>query len=553
MARQGSGSRFTAPRRGLSRRGLLRTAGLGTGAAAFLAACSSGGSGESADQANVDTSARAPGATATAAASDVKPGGELIYAAARDVTTLDSHVGTFGDEVYVYYGLFDSSLTYSDEAQLRPNLAESFEQPDNTTIVFKYRTGATFHDGTPFNGAVAKANYDRYLDPATGTSGAASLSKKLAKYETVDDRTVRFTLTQPDAIALTSVGGIRMISPPTVERLGKDIARNPVGTGPFKFKEWLKDDHLTMTRNEAYWNAGKAPVRVPRVDTFTFKPIVEPTVMLSNLKTKNIHIAGAVQPVDFERTKAEQGVVAVQRRPSSTVRMYLNLTAPPTNDRRVREAINLAIDREAIGKASYFSLGTPAKSYFAPTHWMYPKDRPESKRDVAAAKAKLAEAGQPNLRVEMILPAAEPYRTVAQVLQASLAEAGITVQIKQLESSQFLEALKAKDGQLALDAIGARNDPDGFFSGNFKADSAFNFAGFNDPQFEKALADGLQLTDQEKRRALYLAAEQRLLEELPGIVLYNPPGLYAQLAEVQDYKVVDFVGGTYDIAWLKKS
>jgi peptide/nickel transport system substrate-binding protein len=184
---------------------------------------------------------------------------------------------------------------------------------------------------------------------------------------------------------------------------------------------------------------------------------------------------------------------------------------------------------------------------------MYPKDRPEPKRDVDAAKAKLAEAGQPNLRVEMILPAAEPYRTVAQVLQASLAEAGITVQIKQLESSQFLEALKAKDGQLALDAIGARNDPDGFFSGNFKADSAFNFAGFNDPQFEKSLAEGLQLTDQEKRRALYLAAEQRLLEELPGIVLYNPPGLYAQLAEVQDYKVVDFVGGTYDIAWLKKS
>jgi peptide/nickel transport system substrate-binding protein len=551
MTRQGT-AWFAASRRGVSRRRLLRGAGFGVGATAFLAACSSGGD-DNEGGVTTDTSSQAPGATATTAASDVRTGGELTYAAARDATTLDGHVGVFGDEVFIYYGIYDGSLSYNDEAQLIPLLAESFEQPDNTTIVFKYRTGVTFHDATPFSAAVAKANFDRYLDPATGTSGAASLSKKLAGYEQIDDRTVKFTLAQPDATALPSVAGIRMISPAAVEKFGKDLARNPVGSGPFRFKEWLKDDHLSMTRNEQYWNAAKAPVRVPRVDTFTFKPIVEPTVMLANLKTKSIHIAGAVQPVDFERTKSEPGVVAVQRTPSSTIRMYLNTTAQPTSDKRVREAVNLAIDREAIGKAAYFGLGTPAKSYFAPTHWMYPSDRPAPKRDVAAAKAKLKEAGQENLRVEMILPAAEPYRTVAQVLQASLAEAGISVQIKQLESSQFLEALKQKDGQLALDAIGARNDPDGFFSGNFKADSAFNFAGFNDPQFESALAEGLRLTDQEKRRTLYLAAEQRLLDELPGIVLYNPPGLYAQLAEVQDYKVVDFVGGTYDTAWLKRS
>jgi len=526
---------------------------MSAGAAAFLAACSSSSDSKSENRATQDTSARAPGATATAAASEVKAGGELIYATARDATTLDGHVGTLGDEVFVYNGLYDQSLIFNDEAQLIPNLAESFEQPDNTTIVFKYRAGVQFHDGTPFNATAAKANWDRYLNPATGTTGAASLSRKLAKYEQVDDRTMRVTLVQPDAIALASIAGIRMISPPAAERLGKDLARNPVGSGPFKFKEWLKDDHLTMTRNEQYWNAAKAPVRVPRVDTFTYKPIVEPTVMLANLKTRSIHIAGAVQAADFDRVKTEQGVVAVQRRPSSTSRMYINLTKAPTNDKRVREAINLAIDRDAIGKASYFGLGTPAKSYFAPTHWMYPKDRPAFRRDVTAAKAKLREAGQENLRLDMILPAAEPYRTIAQVLQASLAEAGITVQIKQLESSQFLEALRNKDGQLALDAIGARNDPDGFFSGNFKADSAFNFAGFNDPQFEKALADGLTLTNQEQRRQIYLLAEQRLLDELPGAVLYNPPGLYAQLDEVQDYKVIDFVGATIDLAWLKKS
>jgi peptide/nickel transport system substrate-binding protein len=537
----------------LSRRRLLRGTAIGAGAAAFLAACGGGGEDAAEDRATQDTSGRAPGATATAVASQVQPGGELIYAAARDVTTLDGHVGTLGDEVYVYYGLYDASLTYNDEAQLIPNLAESFEQPDNTTIVLKYRTGVQFHDGTPFGAQAVKANWDRYLDPATGTTGAASLSKKLAKYEQVDDRTMRVTLVQPDAIALPSTAGIRMISPPAAERLGKDLARNPVGTGPFKFKEWLKDDHLTMTRNEQYWNAAKAPVRVPRVDSFTFKPIVEPTVMLANLKTRSIHIAGAVQAADFDRTKSEPGVVAVQRRPSATVRMYINVTRAPTNDKRVREAISLAIDRDAIGKASYFGLGTPAKSYFAPTHWMYPKDRPPFQRDVAGARAKLREAGQENLRLDMILPAAEPYRTISQVLQASLAEAGITVQIKQLESGQFLEALRNKDGQLALDAIGARNDPDGFFSGNFKADSPFNFAGFNDPQFEKALAEGLTLTDQEQRRQRYLLAEQRLLDELPGVVLYNPPGLYAQLDQVQDYKVVDFVGGTYDVAWLKKS
>lgn len=536
----------------LGRRRALGLAALSVGAAGFLAAC--GGGDDDSGPPTGSTGAAIPSQTVapTAVASDVRPGGEITYAATRDVTTLDGHVGTFSEEVYVYYGLFDSSLTFNDGAQIVPNLAQ-FEYPDNTTIVLKYRPGVTYHDGTPFTARDVKANFDRYLAPATGTSGAASLQRKIAKYDVVDDATVRFTLTQPDAIALASIGGIRMISPAAIEKFGKDLARNPVGTGPFRFKEWLKDDHLTMTRYEQYWNTAKAPVRVPRLDSFTFRPIVEPTVMLSNLKTKNIQIAGAVQPVDFDSTKAQQGVVAVQRTPSSTVRMYLNTTAAPTNDKRIRQAVDMAIDREAIGKASYFGLGQPAKSYFAPTNWLYPKDRPAPKRDVAGAKAKLKEAGQENLRIDMILPAAEPYRTVAQVLQASLAEAGITVNIKQLESSQFLEALKNKDGQLALDAIGARNDPDGFFSGNFKADSAFNFAGFNDPQFEKALADGLLATDQAQRRPFYEAAERRLLEELPGIVLYNPPGLYAQLAEVQDYRVIDFVGATYDTAWLKRS
>src|SRR5262245_41838201 len=130
MRRDGmAGSTGGCPRRGarraISRRGVLRGAAMGTGAAALLAACSSGGT--SNDAATTDTSSRAPGVTATAAAADVKPGGELLYAATRDATTLDGHVGVFGDETYIYYGIYDTSLSYNDEAQLIPLLAESFE------------------------------------------------------------------------------------------------------------------------------------------------------------------------------------------------------------------------------------------------------------------------------------------------------------------------------------------------------------------------------------------------------------------------------------------
>ncbi len=548
----------------VSRRRVLHVAGLSAGATAFFAAC--GGNSSSNKSSATATKAAAPASpvagastpavkgSATAAVTAVVVGGNLIFAATRDVTTLDGHVGTLGDEVNVYSGLYDSSLTYDDNAQIIPNVADKFEYPDNTTIVLHYRANVAFHDGETLTASTVKANFDRFLDPATASPGGASLQKKLAKIEVIDPNTVKFTLTQPDATALASVGGVRLISAGAMTKFGKDLARNPVGTGAFKFKEWLKDDHLTMERFDKYWNAAKAPVRVPRVDVFTFKPIVEPSVMLSNLKTRNISIASSVQPVDFGSLKTDTGVTAVERTPSSSVRMYLNLTQAPTDNLKVRQAVDLAVDRDAIGKAFYFGLGQAARSIFSPTNWMYPKDRPIPKRDIAGAKAKLKEAGlDQGVKLDMILPASEPYRTIAQVLQASLAEAGMTVNIKQLESGQFLESLKKREGHLALDSIGNRNDPDGFFSGNFKADSPFNFAGFNDPEFEKALADGLLLTDQTQRRAIYQKAEQRLLDVVPGIFLYNPPGLYAQLKEVQEYRYVDFVGAVYDLTWFKKS
>ncbi len=540
--------------RPISRRYFVQMTGLGVSSAAILAAC---GGDDGADdntpatpQGELPTQTPAP--TALPAA-QVQVGGDLRYGASRDITTLDAHLGTLSEEVTVFSGLYPSSLSYSDDSQLIPNLAEKWEYPDNTTLVMTYRTSVTFHDGTPLNAEAVKVNFDRYLDPATGSSGGASLKRKIASIEVVDAQTVRFKLVNPDAVALSSIGGIRMISPTAITKFGKDLARNVAGTGAFKLKEWQKDDHLTMERFEGYWNTAKAPVRVPRLDTLTYRPIVEPSVMLSNLKTRNIDVAAAIQPVDFADLKSTSGIVAVERLPSSSSRMYINVNRAPTNDLRVRQAIGLAIDREAIGAAIYFGLGRPATSVFSPTNWMYPKDRAVPKRDLTGAKAKLAEAGQTSLTLDMVLPASEPYRSISQILQASLGEAGITVNIKQLESSQFLEALKAHEGHLALDAIGNRSDPDGFVSGNYKADSAFNFAGFNDPEFEKFLADALLLTNQEERRVLYQKAEQRLIDVMPTVFLYNPPGLYGQLDTVQEFKVVDFVGGVYDTAWLKKA
>lgn len=535
----------TPSRRRLSRRYFVQLTGMGLGSAVILNAC---GGDDSSKSSNTPGSAASP----TAKASDIVVGGNMRYGASRDVTTLDAHLGTLSEEVTAFAGMYPSSLSYSDDSQIIPDLAEKFEYADNTTLTLTYHTGITFHDGTPFNADAVKVNFDRYLDPATATSGGVSLKKKIASIEVINPTTVRFKLTNPDATALASIGGIRMISPAAILKYGKDLARNVAGAGPYKLKDWQKDDHLTMERFDAYWNQAKGPVRVPRLDTFTFKPIVEPSVMLANLKTRSIEVAAAVQPVDFSGLKSAQGVVAVERKPSSSSRMYINTKRAPTDDLRVRQAISLAVDRDAIGKAVYFGLGKPAASVFSPTNWMYPADRAIPKKDTAGAKAKLSEAGITNLSLDMILPASEPYRSIAQVLQASLAEAGITVNIKQLESSQFLDALKAHEGNLALDAIGNRSDPDGFVSGNYKADSPFNFAQFNDPQFEKALSDALLLTDQQQRKVLYQKAEQRLLDEVPTVFLYNPPGLYAQLDTVQEFKVVDFVGSVYDLAWLKK-
>lgn len=538
------------------RRRFLALTSLGASATAFFAACGGSSKEGGATSSTAGSSSASAGSTRapTAAASDVQTGGHLQYGASRDVTTLDPHVGTLGDEIFAYAGLFEGSLTYNGSAELVPGLAERFEYPDNTTIVMRYRPNVVFHDGESFSAQTVKANLDRYLAPATAAPGAAALTKAIDRIEVVDPTTVRFTLTQPDATALASIGLIRMISPAAIDRFGKDLARNPVGTAAFKFKEWLKDDHLTMERFPNYWNGAKAPPRVPRLDQFTFKPVVEPAVMLANLKTRNIHVAGSVQPVDAATLRSEPGITVVERAPSSCMRLLLNTTQAPMDQLRVRQAIDLGVDREALARAVFFGLGKPGNSAFPPTHWLYPKDRPAAKRDVAAAKAKLREAGLvQGAKVTMNVVAAEPYRSVAQVVQASLGEIGLGVEIRQMESGQALEALKRRDGHISISVIGNRSDPDGFFSGNLKADSPFNFSGFNDPEFERVLAEGLRVTDQKQRGELYRKAEQRLIDEVPAVFLYFISGLYAHVKDVQEFNLLDFVGGAYDATWLKRA
>src|SRR5438309_6346281 len=332
----------------------------------------------------------APG---VAAAQAPKKGGTLRVGFYIEAATMDPHFSGSKIDRQVYHNIYEPLVVLDANLGIKPGLAESWQQPDAKTLIFKLRRGVKFHDGTDFNAEAVKFNFNRMkTEPKSVRKGEVA---SIDTVDVLDAYTVKINLKRPDAAllaTLTDRAGM-MVSPKTAQERGSELERNAkgAGTGPFEFVEWIKDDHLIIKRNESYWNKQGGPY----LDRIRYRPIPDDTVKLQSLQSGEIDVIDYVQPRDVAAVKADRNVSVLDVPSLAAFAYQLNQTRPPFNSKPLRQAVAYALDLEQIVKGVWLNVGVPANGPVPPTSWAYDKSLPYLKRDLAKAKAKLAERGQP--------------------------------------------------------------------------------------------------------------------------------------------------------------
>lgn len=432
-----------------------------------------------------------------------------------------------------YEGLFQ----FDKDLVVKPVLAESYTVSDDAlTYTFKLRPGVKFHDGTDFNAEAVKINMDRVLNPENALIRHNQFSR-IERVEVVDPLTVRFVLKEPfgpfiNSLAHPSAG---MISPKALQEYGKDIGLHPVGTGPYKFVEWRQTDYIKGTRFADYWRQG-----YPKVDHVTWKPVLENSTRAAMLQTGEADFAFPM-PYEQANTLKDNANLEIVAGPSIILRyVALNMQHKPFDDVRVRQAINYAINREALVKVAFSGYASPAQG-FVPQGVAYAHKMDPWPYDPAKARALLAEAGYPN-GFETTLWGGYTNSTtlkVLQFLQQQLGQVGIKVSVLALEPGQRTDMVDAApDPQKA----GVRMYYIGWSSSTGEADWALrplltsdawppkfdNNSYYSNPVFDGYIARALVSTSDDEKRDLYRKAQELLYVDLPWAPLVTENVLYAR-------------------------
>src|SRR5579859_148335 len=526
----------------LSRRQFLRTGVLLSGGLALVVACAP----QAAAPADPASSAAASAATTPTR------GGTLRVGLSVDVVTLDPHLSGSKFDRQVYHNLYEPLFTLDEKLAIQPNLVESYQTPDPLTLIFKLRSGVKFHDGTDLNADAVHFNFDRMAnDPKSVRKGEVA---NIASTEVVDPLTIKLNLKQPDSsllATLTDRAGM-MISPTALQKLGADLGHDATGagTGPFQFVEWVPDDHLLLKRNDAYWSKTGGPY----LDEVRYRPIPDDTVKLQSLQAGEIDALDYLAPRTVALAKADSSLVVIDV-PSLAATWYvLNTTKPPFDNKALRQAVAYALDTEAIVKGVYLGVGVPANGPISPSSWAYDDTIKPVQRDLAKAKAMLAEGGQPNGFEFTFTIVNTPFGVQeAEVVKAQLAEAGITANVQAVDGAGQLNAGNNKTYQMTTYAWSGRPDPDGntfqFF--HTTPGVSLNWSGISNPQLDQLLDQTRQVSDHAERKRLYSQAIQILHDEAPAVFVVHPVEPKAMTPKLQGYTAVPDGMLRFKDVWLK--
>ncbi|MBB4003042.1 ABC transporter substrate-binding protein [Aurantimonas endophytica] len=502
----------------------------------------------SAAPAMAQDAAPAPAADAYTADPDAKEGGAIVITYKDDVATLDPAIGYDWQNWSMIKSLFDGLMDYvPGTTELRPGLAESYEiSEDGQTFTFKLRPGVKFHNGREMTAEDVKYSLDRVTNPETQSPGAGFFgmiegydavesgeADSLSGVTVIDPTTVEIKLSRPDATFLhvMALNFASVVPQEAVAEHGADFGQNPVGTGAFKLGEWTLGQRVVFTKNEDYWRDG-----LPYLDQITFEIGQEPIVALLRLQSGEVDIPGdGIPPAKFQEVMAdpEQKARVVEGGQLQTGYITMNVTMAPFDQKEVREAVNMAINKDRIVQMIN-NRALPANQPLPPSMPGYDESYEGYAYDVEAAKAKLAEAGfADGFETELFVMNTDPNPRIAQAIQQDLSQIGIRAEIQSLAQANVIAAGGEKDGAPMIWSGGMAwiadfPDPSNFYGPILGCAGAipggWNWSWYCNEEMDKRAAEADSIVDparQEERAGMWSKIYTDIMADAPWVPVFN--------------------------------
>lgn len=450
--------------------------------------------------------------------------GTLIFGRGGDSITLDPAHIKDGESAKVCDMIYDTLIQYRENTtNIEPALAESWTRsPDGLIWTFHLRQGVQFHDGTPLTADAVVFSLSRPLVLFRNFH-----EEFISQIIALDPFTVQIQLKTPYAPFISTLAGtpFSIVSPVAVQTLGE----HPIGTGPFKFVQWNRNDRIVLSANDTHW-AGK-----PMLDCIIFRSITDNAMRLTELQAGNLHVMEFPNPDEIPLIQGDPQLELLMQPSLNTGYVAMNIEKPPFDNLKVRLAINHAINKAEIIERVYRGLAIPAKNPIPPTLWSYDNSIEDYAYDPELAKQLLAEAGYPDGFETTLwaLPVPRPYipdgMTMASAIQSDLQNVGINTNIVTYDWATYLEKTANGEHDMAmLGWIADVADPDNFFYTllsipNAEKPGAYNISFYRNEEMQRILEIARMTTDQDIREAesLGIGSESRITDRDVRIGLYQ--------------------------------
>lgn len=458
----------------------------------------------------------------------------LKVAADQDPSGLDPHTSTASSSHRIMGKIYEGLITLDENMEFAPRLAAEWDIVDETTYVFQLRDDVVFHNGREMTADDVKYSFERILDPETGAIGSSNLSL-IEEINVLGDYEVEIKLSQPFApfLSYLASGANYAIVPKEVVEEHGDLNQNPVGTGPFVFSEMVPDTHVILTKNEDYYLDGQ-----PYLDELHYLTMVDESSRIAAIRTGEVDLT-TVTPDSVSLLEGNDELNIISYDDLEYYYLGFNATHEALSDKRVRQAISLAVDREEIidlVMAGEAKLSGPIPESLG--NWSIDVSNHELYQpDIDRAQELLEEAGfGSGFEMQMGVPSTEAALvSAAQLIQQHLELIGIDAEIVQLEWGEYIDAWNSNTYDSLVGKNGPGRDPDRSLNFFFSTTGSANVWEYSNPEFDEIVAEGLVEVDEEKRHEIYTRAQELIIEESPNLFLLMPKSYIVVRGNVDGY------------------